>query len=207
MDEIFPDPRTATEEGLVAVGGPLSVEVLREAYGLGIFPWPQEGYPMLWFSPDPRGVIDFSDLHVPRSLAKFQKQHSHFRFSVNEAFDAVIAGCRDQERPGQSGTWILPPMVMAYRRLFAEGHVLSVECWEQDELLGGIYGVLSDEYFSAESMFHRRNNVSKLCLLQLVEELKTRGFTWMDVQMVTPVVESLGGKYISREEFLKRIGV
>lgn len=207
MSGIFPDARTATVEGLVAVGGPLSVEALTEAYGKGIFPWPQEGYPMLWFSPDPRGVLDFSDVHVPRSLAKFQRQNPQFRFTENEAFNEVIQNCREQPRPGQTSTWITPQIVASYRRLFAKGQVLTVECWEGQELIGGVYGVLSERYFSAESMFHKRDNASKLCLLHLAEKLRQRGFSWMDVQMVTPVVEALGGKYISRDEFLRRIGV
>lgn len=209
MARLFPDPREANKEGLVAVGGGLSRETLLEAYRSGIFPWPQEGFPMLWFSPDPRGVLDFQDVHVPRSLARFRKKmeasSTPWTFTINQAFDEVIRGCRDQPRPGQNSTWITRPILAAYQRLFAAGHVMSVECWEGKELIGGVYGVQSGRYFSAESMFHRRSNASKLSLLYLVEELKNRGQTWMDVQMITPVVASLGGKYISREEFLERI--
>lgn len=204
---LFPDPRTATPEGLVAVGGHLSVPVLREAYDQGIFPWPQEGYPMLWFSPDPRGILDFSDLHLSHSFKKWlRKENSELVFTVNRAFDQVIRECQQQPRPGQDGTWILPSMVLAYQKMFAAGRALSGECWYQGELVGGIYGVRAEKYFSAESMFHRKSNASKYALLKMVEHLKAQGETWMDIQMVTEASSALGGKLISREEFLSRIG-
>jgi len=202
----FPDPRQSTSEGLVAVGGRLSPDMLLAAYRKGIFPWPQDDMPMLWFSPDPRGVIDFSEVHIPRSLEKFRRKVSDsWTFTVNKSFRAVMDECGKQKRPGQAGTWIIPSMPPAYQRLHAQGYALSVECWENDELIGGIYGVDLGYYFSGESMFFKRTNASKLSLLYLMDHLKTRGLTWMDVQMVTPVIESLGGKYISREQFLHRI--
>lgn len=205
MALVFPDPESATPEGLVAVGGQLTVENLLGAYQRGIFPWPHEGYPMLWFSPDPRGVLDFADLHSPRSLQKWARQHPHWRFTRNEAFDQVIKGCQSQVRPGQASTWITPTVLVAYRRFFAAGHIWSVEAWEDEELIGGIYGVRSSRYFSAESMFHRRPNASKLCLFKLVEHLEADGLRWVDVQMITPVIGALGGKYIPRRTFLDRI--
>lgn len=162
---------------------------------------------MLWFSPDPRGVIDFDEFHIPTSLAKFAKKNSGWKFTVNQGFEKVIRECREQKRPGQTSTWITPTMLMAYQRLFAEGHVLSLEVWEDEELIGGIYGVMTKKYFSAESMFYKKDNASKMALLKLVEELQTRKMKWMDVQMVTPVIASFGGKYIDKEEFLQRIGV
>lgn len=204
---VFPDPRTATSEGLVAVGGPLSVEILQEAYGHGIFPWPQEGYPMLWFSPDPRGILEFSELRINRSLGKWlRKEGGRLEFTLNTAFSQVIENCRDQERPGQESTWILPSIVSAYQRLFAAGQVISGECWQDGELVGGIYGVISEKYFSAESMFYKKPNASKFCFIKMVEHLRSLGHQWMDIQMVTEVTESLGGKLIAREEFLQRIG-
>lgn len=203
---LFPDPRTATPEGLLAVGGNLNVEALVEAYSKGIFPWPQEGYPMLWFSPDPRGILDFKDLHLSTSLKKWiKRENSKLTFTINQAFDHVIRECREQPRPGQEGTWILPPIVMAYQRMFSEGHILSGECWFEGELVGGIYGVWSANYFSAESMFYKKSNASKYCFVRLVQHLETLGFDWMDIQMVTEVTDSLGGRWISREEFLSRI--
>lgn len=206
------NPRMSTPEGLVAVGGNLEVATLQEAYRNGIFPWPQEDLPLLWFSPDPRGVLDFQDLHVPRSLRKWQRQHPHWTYTMNSAFPKVIEACRLQVREGQAGTWILPNMEEAYLRLFNEGQILSLEVWEEAELIGGIYGVLTFTaretlLFSGESMFHKRANASKMAFWKLVEHLQAHGHSWMDMQMLTDVTRSFGGKYISREEFLGRIGI
>ena len=203
----FPDPRHTTPEGIVAMGGNLEVETLKSAYKKGIFPWPQEGYPLLWFSPDPRGVLDFDDFHVPESLSKFAKKVGHWRYTLNQAFPEVIEQCQLQKRPKQSGTWILPEMKSAYLDFFQAGFVKSLECWEEDQLIGGIYGVEINNVFSGESMFYKKKNASKMCLWKMIEHQKSLGRTWMDIQMVTPVTESFGGKYISREEFLARIGV
>lgn len=206
------NPRAVTSEGLVAVGGDLEVSTLQEAYRNGVFPWPQEGLPLLWFSPDPRGILDFEDLHLPRSLQKWQRQHPDWTYTVNKAFPEVIRQCRVQNRPGQQGTWLLPEMEKAYKRLFDEGQILSLEVWDQAELIGGIYGVVSFAlngklFFSGESMFHKKPNASKMAFIKMVEHLKAHGHSWMDMQMLTEVTTSLGGKYITREEFLNRIGV
>ncbi|MGZ5278492.1 MAG: leucyl/phenylalanyl-tRNA--protein transferase [Pseudobdellovibrionaceae bacterium] len=206
------NPRMSTPEGLVAVGGNLEIETLQEAYRLGIFPWPQEGLPLLWFSPDPRGILDFEDLHIPRSLVKWERQHPHWRYTVNQAFPQVIRQCRLQKREGQQGTWILPEMEEAYLALFDQGLILCLEVWEEDQLIGGIYGVLGLKntgrlHFSGESMFHHQSNASKMAFVKLVEYLKKQGHTWIDIQMLTEVTTALGGKYISREEFLQRLGV
>lgn len=206
------NPRMSTPEGLVAVGGNLETPTLREAYRNGIFPWPQEGLPLLWFSPDPRGVLDFEDLHVSRSLRKWDRQNSHWKYTINQAFPQVIQACRLQPRVGQAGTWILPEMEKAYLKLFDEGQVLSLEVWEEKVLIGGIYGVLSISdsgrlFFSGESMFHLKTNASKMAFWRMVEHLRAQGHTWMDIQMLTEVTRSFGGKYIEREEFLDRIGV
>lgn len=215
--ELFPNPRKSTPEGLVAVGGNLEIETLREAYRKGIFPWPQPEMPLLWFSPDPRGILDFVDFHIPKSLAKFARKQTHWQFTFNRAFTQVIEACRTQARKGpdgqmQAGTWILPEMALAYERLFQEGQILTCECWEGDELIGGIYGVLTMTaagflLFSGESMFHHKSNASKMVLWKLVEHLQSQGHKWMDIQMVTEVTGMFGGKYIPREEFLNRIGV
>ncbi|MBX2996540.1 MAG: leucyl/phenylalanyl-tRNA--protein transferase [Bdellovibrionaceae bacterium] len=202
----FPNPRHSTKEGLVAVGGTMNVETLRAAYRKGIFPWPQEGMPPLWFCPDPRGVLDFKDFHVPRSLKKFANKID-WLFTVNEAFSEVVRACQNQPRPGQTGTWIVPQMVPAYEKLHASGEALSLECWEDGVLVGGIYGVLIEGLFSGESMFHHTDNASKMALWKLVEHLETLGHTWMDIQMVTDVTKQMGGKYIAREEFLQRRGL
>lgn len=215
--ELFPNPRHSTPEGLVAVGGNLQVETLRQAYRKGIFPWPQEGMPLLWFSPDPRGVLEFKDLHIPQSLKKFARKHEHWQFTFNRAFAQVIEACKTQPRRGpdgemQTGSWILPEMEEAYKTMFEQGHILSCECWENDELIGGIYGVLTMTLkgkllFSGESMFHHKSNASKMVLWKLIEHLQSQGHTWIDIQMVTEVTKAMGGKYIPREEYLQRIGV
>jgi len=201
----FPDPRDAGADGLVAVGGDLETSTLLEAYSHGIFPWPHDDYPLLWFSPDPRGVLDFEEFHVPRSLKKWAAKHSHWNYTVNKSTAEVIKACQGQKRPGQDGTWITNEIVDAYCRFAGEGYVKSLECWDDEELIGGIYGVQLNQRFSGESMFYRKPNASKMCVWRLVEHLQGQGQTWMDIQMVTPVTASFGGKYIPREEFLSRI--
>lgn len=207
----FPSARQASPEGIVAIGGDLQPETLLEAYSSGIFPWPQPDMPMLWFSPDPRGVLDFHELNIPESLKKWDRKNSHWEYKINTSFAEVIKQCRLQKRPGQNGTWILPEMEKAYHQLFQKGHVLVLECWEHGQLIGGIYGVLFEsqngtKVFSGESMFYLKANASKMCLWKIILYLKEQGHQWMDIQMVTEVTEMMGGKYISREEFLKRIG-
>ncbi|MCE3010501.1 MAG: leucyl/phenylalanyl-tRNA--protein transferase [Proteobacteria bacterium] len=208
---IFPDPRLTSPEGLVAVGGPMTAEALVAAYEKGIFPWPQPGLPWLWFSPEQRGVIDFADQQFSRSVMRAVKDWEEAEISVNRAFTQVMEECRRQARKGQAGTWILPEMISAYTGLYQQGKALSLEVWKEGILVGGIYGVLSHcprgAYFSAESMFHLETGASKCALYQLIQELKGRGFEWMDVQMVTNLVEMFGGKYISRDEFLGRLGI
>lgn len=202
---IFPHPDTASPEGLVAVGGKLTIDALTEAYSRGIFPWPHEDYPMLWFSPDPRGVLDFAELHIPRSLEKFIRK-SAWKFEMNTAFREVMENCRQQPRPGQDGTWIQPEMLDAYERMFRIGKALSGEVRDEaGELVGGIYGVWINGVFSGESMFFKKPNASKVALVKMVEWLISRGCTWMDIQMVTSATEQLGGKLIPRSEYLKRL--
>jgi leucyl/phenylalanyl-tRNA---protein transferase len=202
----FPDPRNASE-GVVAVGGDLHPDSLRLAYRSGIFPWPHEDYPLLWFSPDPRAILDFADLHVPRSLAKARRRalDSGCRFTLDQAFAEVIELCGQVPRAGQSGTWITPEMKEAYVRLHRLGHAHSVELWREDLLIGGIYGVDAGGAFAGESMFHVEPNASKLALLHLVEHLRERGLDWLDIQMLTPHMEALGAKEIPRDRFLERL--
>lgn len=203
----FPNPKyTDTLEGIILVGGQLTFENLVESYRLGIFPWPHEGYPLLWFCPDERGILDFADLHVPTSLKKWIKKNQQLiRVSRNEDFAQVIRECRLQKRKGQRGTWITEAIERNYIELAKKGKALCVECWQGPELVGGIYGVLSKKYFSCESMFFKKSNMSKYAFLKLVEYLEEQGFNWMDLQMVTDVSESFGAKYISKDDFLQRI--
>lgn len=201
----FPDPRAMPPgESLCAVGGDLRAETLLEAYGAGIFPWPQEGMPLLWHSPDPRGVLDFSELRFPRSARQAAKKGG-FTFTADRDFKSVIRACADSPRAGQKGTWITPAIVRAYEALHRLGHAHSVECWSEGRLVGGLYGVYVGGVFSGESMFHTASGASKACLVETVRRLEARGLSWMDIQMLTPVTRLLGGREVPREEFLERL--
>ena len=203
----FPDPWILPEEsdGLIYIGGNLEPETLVQAYSAGIFPWPlEESYPLFWFCPEPRGVLDFNDLHIPRSLERLRRR-GPYRFTFNQSFERVITECAKQPRPGQEGTWIVPTLIPAYLRFHQEGHAHSIEVWRDDQLVGGLYGVFVKGVFSGESMFHTESNTSKLALVEMVAKLKSLGLQWMDIQMLTPVTELLGGHYISRRDFLLRL--
>jgi leucyl/phenylalanyl-tRNA--protein transferase len=200
----FPDPRNANEDGLLAMGGDLHPSTLLEAYRQGIFPWPVEGYPLLWFSPPERAILNFQDLHVPRRLARIGQQQP-FRLTIDQAFARVIRACAKVERPEQDGTWITSGIVDAYCEFHRRGHAHSVEAWEGDELVGGLYGVDADGAFAGESMFYLRPNASKLALLHLVEHLRSRGLDWIDIQVITPHMQALGAKAIPREAFLQKL--
>ncbi len=200
----FPDPRSATPEGIVAVGGDLHPDSLLLAYRQGIFPWPSPGYPLLWFCPPERAVLEFEALHVPRSLRAARRQ-SGLRFTFDKAFTDVIQSCAAMARPGQDGTWITPQIIAAYTRLHQLGIAHSAEAWEGGRLVGGLYGVDVDGAFAAESMFYRAPNASKLALLYLIEHLGKAGLDWIDVQVITPHVERLGARPIPRDEFLDRL--
>lgn len=202
----FPNPRHFPGiDGIVYVGGNLAIPTLLQAYAIGIFPWPVEGYPLLWHCPDARGILEFSKLHIPRSLARFRR-HTDLRVTFNTAFTEVIEACAKQPRPGQDGTWILPNFIPAYTKFHKAGFAHSVEVWNPaGELVGGMYGVYLNGVFSGESMFHKETNASKLALLAVIEKLQAKGLTWMDIQMVTPLLEHLGGEYVSRISFLDRL--
>lgn len=202
----FPDPLVPLEQGIVAIGGRLDVGTLYHAYRQGVFPWPQPGYPMLWFCPDERGVLKFQNYHQPQSFLRFkQKNKSIYRLSWNENFEAVIHQCQQQFRKDQNGTWILPALKKAYLQLHQVGLAHSIECWHGQELVGGLYGVYVHGVFSGESMFHTQDNTSKLCLDFLVEQLKSQGHEWIDIQMVTPVLKAFGGSYVSRDIYLQML--
>lgn len=183
------------------MGEDLRVATLREAYRKGIFPWPHDGLPLPWFSPRRRAVIFFDELHVGRTLRKSQKQ-SRLTFTIDGDFRAVIRACAESERPEQDGTWIAPNIIAAYIRFHAAGDAHSVEAWDGDELVGGLYGVDAGGIFTGESMFHRRADASKLALLFLIEHLRARGATLIDCQVMTPHMEALGAREISRARFL-----
>lgn len=200
----FPDPDSATRDGLVAVGGDLHPDTLRQAYRQGIFPWPTPGLPLLWFSPPERGILEFADLHVPRSLARARRRHP-FHLTVDADFAGVIRGCAETPRPGQDGTWITGEIIEAYERLHGLGIAHSVEARDAGRLVGGIYGVAVDGAFAAESMFYRAPNASKLALLHLIEHLGSRGLDWLDIQVLTPHMARLGARGVARDRFLARL--
>lgn len=206
--EIFSDPHVETLEGVIAAGGRMKPELLIYAYDHGIFPWPHEGYPLLWFCPDERGVIDFAGLHIPKSFQKWMRKHrAEFKITMNQRFSEVVKNCKTLKRPGQKGTWITREIEKNYLELHETGHAFSLEILRGDNLVAGIYGVQSKKYFSCESMFHKEDNTSKLALFELIQYLESIGHTWIDIQMVTSVCESFGGKLIGKDEFLKRIGI
>ena len=206
LDEpIFPPPDYADPSGLLAVGGDLSSERLLEAYRLGIFPWYSDDQPILWWSPDPRFVLHLEEFHVSRSLRKKLNQ-GIFQVTADRAFDEVIAACAAVPRPGQNGTWITAEMQEAYNELHGLGYAHSVETWFEGKLVGGIYGVSLGKAFFGESMFHRKTNASKVALAALVEKLKSWDFHFLDAQMTTEHMMSLGAREISRRLFLKQLG-
>lgn len=200
MHSRFPDPRFARGD-VVAFGEDLRVETLRDAYRHGIFPWPHEGMPLPWFSPKRRTVIFFDELHVGRTLRKAQKR-VEFAFTIDRAFAAVIRECASTPRPDQDGTWIEDSIIEAYTRFHAAGDAHSVEVWNGDALVGGLYGIDSGGIFTGESMFHRETDASKLALLFLVDHLRSRGATWLDCQVMTPHMEAIGAREITRSRFL-----
>src|SRR3984893_18469126 len=202
----FEDPNCASADGIVALGGSLSTTNLVRAYRRGIFPWPIDEYVLPWCCPEQRAILEFKDLHVSRRLARVQRQ-VRFHFTIDQAFEAVIRSCAKVKRRGETGTWITPKMVNAYCELHEKGHAHSVEAWEGNTLVGGLYGVDAGGAFSGESMFCHRPNASKLALLYLIEHLQKRGVEWIDIQMMSPHMEALGAKSIERPEFLHRLSL
>jgi leucyl/phenylalanyl-tRNA--protein transferase len=196
----FPDPRYAPSD-VVALGEDLRVDTLREAYRKGIFPWPHDDVPLPWFSPRRRAVIVFDELHVGRSLRRSAKR-GRLTYTIDRDFSSVIRACAAAERPEQDGTWIGANIIAAYTRLHRAGDAHSVEVWEGDALAGGLYGVDAGGVFTGESMFHIRSDASKLALLFLIDHLRARGATFLDCQVMTPHMEMLGAREISRGRFL-----
>ena len=196
----FPDPARADREGLLAEGGDLEPSTLIAAYRAGIFPWPYEDHELLWWSPDPRAILPPDGLHVSRSLTRLLRQ-GRFRVTLNAAFADVIAGCADREE-----TWITPRLRAAYVRLHRLGWAHSVEVWAADgTLAGGLYGVAVGALFSAESMFHRARDASKVALVGLVAHARRVGLTVLDVQVPSAHLTSLGACTIPRREYLARV--
>jgi leucyl/phenylalanyl-tRNA---protein transferase len=197
----FPNPRLADSEGLVAVGGDLSVPRLLLAYRSGIFPWTVR--PVTWWSPDPRAIFELDQFHVSRSLARVVRR-GEFEITLDQAFRQVMEGCA-APGPGRRSTWISPEFIEAYTELHGRGHAHSLECWQGRRLVGGIYGVTIGGFFAGESMFHRVSDASKVALFHLVEHLREHEFTLFDIQMLTPITSQLGGITITRAQYLRRL--
>ncbi|NLC70292.1 MAG: leucyl/phenylalanyl-tRNA--protein transferase [Desulfuromonadaceae bacterium] len=197
---IFPPPHLAEADGLLAVGGDLSPERLLLAYSMGIFPW-YDRVPILWWSPDPRVILEPQRLHVSRRLARTVRA-GKFIVTVDKAFREVIRLCATVPRKDQGGTWITAEMEKAYVLLFETGFAHSVECWQEDKLAGGIYGVCLGRCFFGESMFHRETDASKVALVHLMDHLHRKGFAFLDCQLPSSHLVSLGAREIGRPEFL-----
>lgn len=193
------DDALVEPEGLLAAGGDLSSERLIEAYRRGIFPWFDEGQPILWWSPDPRCVLRPGEFHASRSLRRAIRKSS-FEIRFNTAFPEVIRACAEP-RPAQAGTWITRDMMLAYERLHAEGWAHSVEVWDNAELAGGVYGIAIGKMFFGESMFSRRTNASKFGMLALAHIMSNNDFALLDCQVVSAHLSTLGARMIPRSEF------
>ena len=197
----FPGVELALHEpdGLLALGGDLSVERLLLAYSRGIFPWFGPDQPILWWAPDPRLVLEPAALKISRSLKKTLRQ-GKFEITMDMAFNGVIEACA-KRRPDQSGTWITAGMMKAYRELHSAGHAHSVECWHEGELAGGLYGVAIGRVFFGESMFTRVTDASKIAFVALTRQLERWGFPLIDCQVHTGHLESLGASMVPRQQF------
>lgn len=187
-------------DGLLAIGGNLSDETLLQAYRQGIFPWYSKGQPILWWSPNPRCVLEVSDLKISRSLQKTLRKKT-FDVTINQAFGLVIRACAEP-RHGHEDTWITAEMDLAYNRLNGTGHAVSVETWQDNELVGGLYGIVIGKVFFGESMFSRKTDASKVALVMLAKVLKDRKFRIIDCQVHSQHLQSLGARPMPRDLFV-----
>lgn len=200
----FPPVEDSTPEGLLAFGGLLEPEWLLDAYSHGIFPWPyEERAPIAWWSPEPRAIIELDTFHIPRRLRRTCRSEK-LAVTCDQDFAGVIRGCATG--PDRKGaTWITRPMIRAFTRMFSLGHAHSVEVWQDEQLVGGTYGLALGGLFAAESMFHRVRDASKVALVYLVAHLLARGYRLMDIQQLTPHTAQFGAIEIPRNEYLNRL--
>lgn len=196
----FPSPELAEENGLLAVGGDLSVQRLLKAYQMGIFPWFSEGDPLLWWSPAPRLVLFPEEFHTPKRLARTIRKKV-FTVTTDTAFTEVITKCAGSGGKNREETWITQEMMIAYRNLHNQGYAHSIECRQEGSLAGGLYGIAIDQVFFGESMFSRARDASKVALHALVQHAKTSGIKVIDCQIRTAHLATLGAREISREYF------
>ena len=200
----FPDPALASPEGLLAIGGDLKPQRLLKAYTLGIFPWYSEGEPILWWSPDPRFVLYPDQVKISKSMRPLLNGDK-FRVSFDQAFTEVMQACSNANRIGQDGTWITSDMIEAYTTLHRLGYAHSVETWENDQLVGGLYGISIGAFFFGESMFTKKSNASKFALIHLADRLKKKKFVCIDCQQETDHLATLGAKPIKRSDFFRML--
>jgi leucyl/phenylalanyl-tRNA--protein transferase len=197
----FPDHRAANREGLLALGGDLSIPRLLLAYRSGIFPWTDD--PLTWWSPDPRAIFEIERFHPPRRL-EAKLRHPAFEITMNRAFPAVIEACAES-KPGRESTWISARFIDAYTELHRQGYAHSVEVWHEGRLAGGIYGVAIESFFAGESMFYRVTDASKIALCFLMKHLRARQFQLFDTQVLSPLTARLGAIEIRRRDYLGRL--
>jgi leucyl/phenylalanyl-tRNA---protein transferase len=198
----FPPLHEADEDGLLAIGGDLSPQRLLLAYQSGIFPWFNEDDPICWWSPDPRFVLFPQDLNISSSMKQVIKKN-RFQFTINEDFIGVLRGCKNMYRKDQAGTWITEEMEAAYLQMHQMGYAHSAEAWQNEKLVGGLYGIRLGKVFFGESMFSQESNASKFAFINYVEQLKAEQVALIDCQVYTAHLESLGAKMISRNSFLQ----
>jgi leucyl/phenylalanyl-tRNA---protein transferase len=208
----FPPLNLALSEpnGLIAIGGDLSPARLLSAYKQGIFPWFNEGEPICWYSPNPRMVLFTDELKISASLTKTLKKQL-FAVRFNTSFAQVITACSETPRLDkdkvQAGTWISPAMIAAYTELHQLGHAICMESWQNNQLVGGCYGIKIGRMFYGESMFHHVTDASKVAFVSLVNHLKNQGVGMIDCQMKTPLLASFGGREIDRDEFMMKLNL
>ncbi|WP_300485356.1 leucyl/phenylalanyl-tRNA--protein transferase [Flavobacterium sp.] len=201
--ELYFPPVTETDfSGILAVGGDLSTERLLLAYNSGIFPWFEDGEPITWWAPDPRMVLLLDELNISKSMRNVLNRNI-FTVTFNRDFRAVISNCQSIKREGQNGTWITGDMIEAYCKLHELGHAQSVEVWQDEQLVGGLYGVDLGHIFCGESMFAKVSNASKVAFIKLVEYLKANNYLLLDCQVYNEHLESLGAFEVNRESFMK----
>jgi leucyl/phenylalanyl-tRNA--protein transferase len=201
----FPPATATTPDGLLCVGGRLEPEWLLDAYAHGIFPWPMwEHEPMVWWSPDPRAILELDGLHVSRRLRRTLRS-GKFQLTCDRDFEGVIRGCATAPGRGEGNTWLTRSMIEAYCRMHELGHAHSVEAWQDDQLVGGTYGVAIGGFFAAESMFHRVRDASTVAVAHLVAHLRARGYVLLDIQQWTEHTGRLGAIEIPRLAYLRRL--
>ena len=203
-DYIFPHPSNADKHGMVAYGGDLNPLRILEAYKSGIFPWFESDQKLMWWSPDPRMILYADKFKVSKSFKAFLKK-SNYKVTFNKDYELVISSCANIKRINQKGTWITEGLIKSFIDLHEMGKAISVEVWEDDNIVGGLYGLDLDDVFCGESMFSKYSNASKIALYYLTKELRKNNYRFIDCQVPSEHLKSLGGEIISRSNFLDLI--